>query len=113
MYQVHTGRILMGYPGMGSWVTYGLGSESENLPAYVVMPQPDDLRDHQLSGGPSWLDSDRYDIVAKAEGGIPSEVELKQMVQAMLADRFQLTIHREPQSRWQRTADEHAAGTVH
>ena len=27
MYQVHTGRILMGYPSMGSWVTYGLGSE--------------------------------------------------------------------------------------
>ena len=32
MYQVNTGRILMGYPSMGSWVTYGLGSESENLP---------------------------------------------------------------------------------
>jgi hypothetical protein len=31
MYQVHTGRILMGYPSMGSWVTYGLGTESENL----------------------------------------------------------------------------------
>ena len=41
MYQVHTGRILMGFPSMGSWVTYGLGSESENLPAYVVMPQPE------------------------------------------------------------------------
>jgi hypothetical protein len=26
-----------GYPSLGSWVTYGLGSESENLPAYVVM----------------------------------------------------------------------------
>src|SRR6185312_15782561 len=33
MYQVNTGRILMGYPSMGSWITYGLGSESENLPA--------------------------------------------------------------------------------
>ena len=41
MYQVNTGRILMGYPSMGSWVTYGLGSESDNLPAYVVMPQPE------------------------------------------------------------------------
>ena len=29
----------MGYPSIGSWVTYGLGSESDNLPAYVVMPQ--------------------------------------------------------------------------
>src|SRR5260370_1140532 len=41
MYQVHTGRILMGYPSMGSWITYGLGSESDNLPSYVVMPQPE------------------------------------------------------------------------
>ena len=31
----------MGYPSLGSWVTYGLGSESENLPAYVVMTQPE------------------------------------------------------------------------
>ena len=41
MYQVHSGRILTGFPSMGSWITYGLGSESENLPAYVVMPQPE------------------------------------------------------------------------
>ena len=54
-----------------------------------------DIRGHQLSGGPSWLDLDRYDIVAKAEGADPSEAQLKQMVQALLADRFQLTIHRE------------------
>src|SRR5260370_6220683 len=51
MYQVHTGRILMGYPSMGSWVTYGLGSESANLPAYVVLPQPEG----PPSGGPPCL----------------------------------------------------------
>lgn len=51
MYQVHTGRILMGWPSMGSWVTYGLGSESENLPAYVVMPQPEGTPE---GGTPCW-----------------------------------------------------------
>src|SRR5260221_2335967 len=51
MYQVHTGRILMGYPSMGSWVTYGLGSESDNLPAYVVMPQPEGTPE---GGTPCW-----------------------------------------------------------
>jgi hypothetical protein len=51
MYQVHTGRILMGYPSIGSWVTYGLGSESENLPAYVVMPQPEGTPE---GGTPCW-----------------------------------------------------------
>lgn len=40
-YQLMTGRILPGFPNMGSWVVYGLGSESESLPAYVVMPDPD------------------------------------------------------------------------
>jgi Protein of unknown function (DUF1501) len=51
MYQVHTGRTLLGYPSMGSWVTYGLGSESENLPAYVVMPQPEGAPE---GGAPCW-----------------------------------------------------------
>jgi uncharacterized protein (DUF1501 family) len=33
-----TGRIIPGFPAMGSWVVYGLGSQADNLPAYVVMP---------------------------------------------------------------------------
>jgi hypothetical protein len=37
---VNTGQTRMGYPSVGSWVTYGLGSESENLPAFVVMTDP-------------------------------------------------------------------------
>lgn len=51
MYQVHTGRILMGWPSMGSWVTYGLGSAADNLPAYVVMPQPEGTPE---GGTPCW-----------------------------------------------------------
>ena len=34
---LHTGNPLLGYPSMGSWVTYGLGSENSNLPAFVAM----------------------------------------------------------------------------
>jgi Protein of unknown function (DUF1501) len=37
-YQMMTGRVIPGFPAMGSWVVYGLGSEAQNLPAYVVMP---------------------------------------------------------------------------
>jgi hypothetical protein len=40
-YELFTGRIVPGFPSMGSWVIYGLGSESRGLPAYVVMPDPD------------------------------------------------------------------------
>jgi hypothetical protein len=34
---VHTGSPRLGRPSMGSWVTYGLGSENENLPGFVVL----------------------------------------------------------------------------
>jgi len=34
---LHSGSFLLGHPSAGSWVLYGLGSESENLPAYIVM----------------------------------------------------------------------------
>lgn len=50
-YQMNSGRILMGHPSLGSWVTYGLGSESENLPAYVVMCQPEGTPE---GGAPCW-----------------------------------------------------------
>ncbi len=51
MYQMMNGRIAMGHPSLGSWVTYGLGSESRNLPAYCVMPQPQGLPE---GGAPMW-----------------------------------------------------------
>lgn len=40
-YELFSGRVVPGFPSMGSWITYGLGSESESLPSYVVMPDPD------------------------------------------------------------------------
>ncbi|MGH9660979.1 MAG: DUF1501 domain-containing protein, partial [Bryobacteraceae bacterium] len=40
-YQLFTGRVIPGFPAMGSWSLYGLGTESESLPGYVVMPDPD------------------------------------------------------------------------
>jgi uncharacterized protein (DUF1501 family) len=35
-----TGFVLDGFPSLGSWVTYALGSESQNLPAFVAIPDP-------------------------------------------------------------------------
>src|SRR5213080_2882356 len=39
-YELFTGRVVPGFPSMGSWVLYGLGAESDTLPSYVVMPDP-------------------------------------------------------------------------
>lgn len=38
-YQLNTGNRFGGDPGVGSWVTYGLGTENENLPGFVVLPR--------------------------------------------------------------------------
>ncbi len=51
MYELHSGRTMMGYPSLGSWVTYGLGSVSDNLPAYCVMTQPEGTPE---GGAPCW-----------------------------------------------------------
>ncbi len=39
-YELFSGRVVPGFPSMASWITYGLGSESQSLPGYVVMPDP-------------------------------------------------------------------------
>jgi hypothetical protein len=51
MYELHSGRTQMGYPSLGSWVSYGLGSVSDNLPAYCVMLQPEGTPE---GGAPCW-----------------------------------------------------------
>jgi hypothetical protein len=40
LFMMNSGETRMGYPCVGSWVTYGLGSESRNLPAFIVMSDP-------------------------------------------------------------------------
>src|ERR1051326_2339897 len=47
-YQMMTGRVVPGFPAIGSWVVYGLGSEAESLPAYVVMPAPEGAQEAGL-----------------------------------------------------------------
>lgn len=50
-YVLTTGQSRMGYPSIGAWITYGLGSEADNLPAMVVLTEPDG----KLKGGtPCW-----------------------------------------------------------
>jgi hypothetical protein len=46
-----TGFAVPGFPGMGCWVSYGLGTENENLPAFVVLP---DHRGYASNGPKNW-----------------------------------------------------------
>jgi hypothetical protein len=51
MIQMNTGKVLSGSPSLGSWVNYGLGSENEDLPGFVVMLDP---RGGPISGAKNW-----------------------------------------------------------
>ncbi|HVV99524.1 MAG TPA: DUF1501 domain-containing protein [Planctomycetaceae bacterium] len=43
IYALNGGRTFAGRPALGSWLTYGLGTENQNLPAFVVLTDPDGL----------------------------------------------------------------------
>jgi len=51
MLQMNSGRIIQGYPSVGSWLSYGLGTMNQNLPGYVVMLDP---RGGPISGAANW-----------------------------------------------------------
>jgi uncharacterized protein (TIGR03435 family) len=54
-----------------------------------------DAQDYQLSGGPGWIDSEKYDVVALA-GHDVSRDELRMLLRTLLADRFKLKLRQEP-----------------
>lgn len=65
-----------------------------NLPLRSLIMQAYRLSNYQLVGAPSWIDSERFDIVAKApEGSKPDQTPL--MLRGLLADRFKLKVHAE------------------
>jgi hypothetical protein len=50
-FQMNSGFTMNGFPCMGSWISYGLGSENDDLPAFVVLP---DSRGHPAGGSINW-----------------------------------------------------------
>ena len=54
------------------------------------------LHPRQITGGPDWVEKDKYDLTAKPDGeGQPIEKQWKAMLQKLLADRFKLAFHRD------------------
>jgi uncharacterized protein (TIGR03435 family) len=52
------------------------------------------LEEYQISGGPGWIDSARFEVIAQAAGAAPRD-QLLLMLQTLLSDRFHLATHRE------------------
>ncbi|HUI77468.1 MAG TPA: TIGR03435 family protein [Bryobacteraceae bacterium] len=99
------GTVIQAQPGGGLRV---IGATVKALVAYTY-----NVRDFQISGGPDWVNSDRYNIVAKPQRSTGPEdlsdalrslsaeqrktynEQMGQRVQALMADRFHLMVHRE------------------
>ena len=63
-----------------------------NAPLRTLVREAYAVQGFQLSGGPGWLDSDRFDIVAKSERH-PTPLQMRVMLRALLAERFRLSVH--------------------
>src|SRR5215471_7127950 len=73
-----------------------------NMPARMLVIFAYDLTQFQIAGGPAWITSDRFDIVAKMEGnpewggpGTGRTDPIKLAMRTLLAERFKLKLHRE------------------
>ena len=65
---LHSGTIRLGHPTVGAWVTYGLGCESENLPAYMVMSDAGFRAGSTVSYGSGFLPAIYQGTVIRTEG---------------------------------------------
>jgi len=81
--------------GDGGWIfTYGNGRlTASNASLWDSIRFAYGVKDYQIRG-PSWLKSEKYDINAKAESNAQDD-QIMRMLQALLADRFNVSLHRE------------------
>jgi hypothetical protein len=93
MLMMNSGKVISGAPALGSWVNYGLGSENENLPGFVVML---DKKGGPISGAKNWssgyMPASYQGVVMRSEGapildlGLPAG--MTESMQRRLLDRL-------------------------
>ncbi len=76
-----------------------------NFSLHMLIQRAYDVQDDQISGGPDWINSEKYNVDTKTEKSAVDELqrlspdqrmlERRRMLQKLLADRFKLTLHRE------------------
>jgi uncharacterized protein (TIGR03435 family) len=81
------GRVQIGMGGDPGRINY------QGLPMRMLLARAFDVKDYQISG-PDWLDSERFDVMAKIPEGVNRE-QVPAMLQALLAERFKMAVHRD------------------
>ncbi len=99
MLMMNSGKILSGNPALGSWVNFGLGSENENLPGFVVMLDPSG---GPISGAKNWssgyMPATFQGTVFRSEGApilnLSRQQGMSETVQRRVLDSIQAANHR-------------------
>jgi uncharacterized protein (TIGR03435 family) len=81
-----------GRPEVGNFNGRGYG---KNATLKMMMATAYQVPIFQIFGGPKWVDSDRFDIEARADDPKTGYIQLRLMMQSLLEDRFGLKLHRE------------------
>jgi hypothetical protein len=68
LYQINTGILRPGFPSAGAWITYGLGSESQNLPGYVVLGNSQGVKGGPLNWSAGFLPSSYQGTLFRSQG---------------------------------------------
>ncbi|MBM4078031.1 MAG: DUF1501 domain-containing protein, partial [Planctomycetes bacterium] len=69
IWMANTGLVISGRPNIGAWVAYGLGTENQNLPAYVALPDPTGLpTDGTRNWSSGWLPPNFQGTAIRSEG---------------------------------------------
>jgi uncharacterized protein (TIGR03435 family) len=81
------GRVMIGMPNGRFTAT--------NVPFRLLLRQAYDVQDFQIIGGPNWIASDRFDIIAKVPEGVTGANQVRPLLKALLVDRFKLVARTE------------------
>jgi hypothetical protein len=68
LYQINTGIPRPGFPAAGAWITYGLGSENQNLPGYVVLGNTQGVKGGPLNWGAGFLPASYQGTLFRSQG---------------------------------------------
>jgi len=96
------GSMLIGCDGAATGAKYGISPgtcKAVNASLRTIIAIAYDIpftsASQHISGAPGWINTERYDIEAKAEDAATSEANLKVMLKNLLTDRFKLALHEE------------------
>ncbi len=69
--------------------------QASNVTARFLIAIAYEVQNFQVTGGPSWVDVDRFNVEAKLEDAERDKGQERAMIQSLLADRFKLVLHRQ------------------